>query len=144
MIRASTPDDTVAIVDVWLAASRESHDFVPYDVWLSHADAMREVYLPSSETYVATDSAGSVIGFVSLAGNELAALFVEPSHQGCGIGRSLLLHAQAKREILTLSVYVNNARAVAFYRSHGFRPQEERIDQRTGQRETCMRWDAAA
>lgn len=143
VIRPAMPADTDTIVEVWLAASRESHDFVAYDVWLSHADAMRDVYLPESDTFVAADSTGGVIGFASLAGSELAALFVEPSRQGDGVGSSLVRRVQASRETLTLGAYTRNARALAFYRRHGFLPLEERIDERTGERETRMRWDRA-
>lgn len=143
-IRPATPDDTDALVAIWLAASRESHSFVPYDVWLSHADAMRDVYLPAAQTFVAVDSDGRVIGFMSLVGDELAALFVEPSSQGRGIGTALLGHAQQVRSILTLGVYAANARAIAFYRGHGFDLLNERIDEKTGQPEMRMRWSAIA
>lgn len=144
MIRAATTQDTDAIIDVWLAASRESHAFVTYDVWLSHVDAMRDVYLPDSETYVFCNEPGSVVGFVSLAGDDLAALFVDPIHQSQGIGSSLLRHAQSLRENLRLCVYVDNPRAAAFYRRHGFDPVSEGVDERTGQRETCMTWSTIA
>lgn len=141
-IRPAAPVDTDALVAIWLASSRESHSFVPYEVWLSHADDMRDVYLPSSESYVATDPDGTVVGFMSLVDDEVAALFVEPSRQGSGIGRALLERAQSTRETLTLGVYAANDRAVSFYLDNGFRPKAERTDEKTGQLEVRMRWDA--
>lgn len=72
MIRPATDDDIRVLVDLWLAASREAHAFVPYEFWLSQADAMRDAYLPGSETFVACDAKGTPVGFVSLVGDGLA------------------------------------------------------------------------
>lgn len=38
---------------------------------------------------------------------------------------------------LQLSVYAQNARAVAFYEKNGFVPQAERVEESTGEREPC-------
>jgi putative acetyltransferase len=128
------------MVALWLAASRTAHSFVPYEFWSSQADDMREIYLPGSETYVACGEDGAVLGFVSLSANHLAALFVDPVHQGRGIGRALLEHAQSLRQFLTLAVYVRNARAAAFYERNGFVAAHERVDERTGEPEMVMEW----
>ena len=68
---------------------------------------MREVYIPASETFVFEDSSG-VLGFYSLLDNQLAALFVDPAHQGKGFGKQLLDHAKCLRKALSLAVYKKN------------------------------------
>lgn len=139
MIRAATEGDVEAIIEVWLAASRQAHGFVAEGFWESHADDMREVYLPRAETMVGT-SQGRVVGFVSLVGDDLAALFFDPLYQGHGIGAGLLARAKTLRSQLTLAAYVKNDRAVTFYRRHGFRVAHERTDEATGELEVVMTW----
>lgn len=142
MIRAARPADTDEIVATWLAASEESHRFVDPDFWRSRADAMRDIYLPAAETYVAIVS-DRVVGFASLVGDELAALFVSPESQGGGIGTALLDHVKSIRSQLTLAVYVENDRARSFYVRNGFRHVNDRIDPETGRPESVMVWEHA-
>lgn len=140
MIRLANNDDFPLLVNIWLAASREAHAFISDEFWLSQAKAMRDQYLPGAETYVACDAAGMPVGFLSLVEDSLAALFVDPAQQGKGIGSTLLRQGQSLRKGLGLCVYVNNDRAQKFYRRHGFKPVEERLDERTGERELFMQW----
>ncbi len=76
-IRAFQADDMEAVLAIWLAASIQAHDFIEPDFWHAQRDAMRERYLPASETYVA-ETSGQVVGFYSLYENTLAAIFVQP------------------------------------------------------------------
>lgn len=79
-----------------------------------------------------------VLGFCSLLGNQLAALFVDPAHQGKGLGKQLLEHAKNLRGELTLAVYKENAPSLAFYRSQGFAVLREQVDAQTGHAEYLM------
>lgn len=79
-------------------------------------------------------------GFVSLYGETLAALFVDPAAQGRGIGTRLPEHAKALRPALNLTVYSANRRSVAFYRRRGFTAVDERPDRHTGFPELVMEW----
>jgi putative acetyltransferase len=85
-----------------------------------------------------------VVGFASLVGDDLAALFVEPGSQCEGIGAALLEHVKAIRARLSLSVYVENDRAAAFYGRHGFERIAEKIEPETGRPETVMVWEGNA
>ncbi len=143
LIREAGAGDIAAIVRVWLEASREAHAFIPYEYWVAQADDMRNVYVPNSETYVACDDRGGVLGFVSLIDDHLAALFVAPAHQGHGVGSALIEHAKSLRDSLTLAVYTRNELAASFYRRHDFDAVSSRVDQGTAEPETVMQWRSA-
>jgi len=139
MIRKSRNSDVDALASIWLEASIEAHDFVPPGHWESLLEAMRRTYLPSAVNYVFEDD-GRMAGFASVAGDRLAAVFVDPARQGRGIGGALLEHVKARYDCLNLSVYETNRRAVAFYERHGFVKVGEGLDEHTGWPEMRMRF----
>lgn len=138
MVRQYQGSDIEAVLDIWLRASIEAHDFVAAAFWESQLDDMRNLYIPGSETWV-YEQEGAVLGFYSLCDNHLAAIFVEPQRQGLGIGKLLLAHAKAQRESLTLSVYQENQASCGFYLSQGFRIVSEQAEPHTGRMEYTMR-----
>jgi len=140
MIRQAKQEETREIVDIWLEASRLAHDFIPYEFWGSRAGEMETIYLPSAENYV-VESEGELAGFLSLADNYLAALFIRPTQQGRGYGRQLLDFAKSRRDSLTLCVYAKNSRAVKFYQAAGFQIVEERMEPLAGESEMVMEWN---
>ncbi|WP_422102489.1 GNAT family N-acetyltransferase [Vreelandella sp.] len=138
-IRPFGADDMEAVLSIWLSASVQAHDFIEPHFWQSKQGAMREVYLPASETYVAEES-GHVVGFYSLYENTLAAIFVHPNQQDLGLGSALLEDAKRRREWLQLTVYAQNASSVCFYEARGFVPMGEQLDEHTGEPELLMRF----
>jgi ribosomal protein S18 acetylase RimI-like enzyme len=63
-----------------------------------------------------------VVGFVATAGARLDQLFVEPAHQGRGIGTRLLTTALARMPpSVMLNVFEGNGPARRFYERRGFR-----------------------
>ena len=102
MIRKYNENDLDSVLEIWLNASVQAHNFVSAEFWESQLDNMRNIYIPSSETYV-YEVESKVVGFYALYENNLAAIFVAPEHQGKGIGKQLLSHAKAKRTVLSLS-----------------------------------------
>lgn len=125
------------LLEIWLSASIKAHDFIDASFWQSNTESMRDVYIPASETFVIEDSSG-VLGFYSLLDNQLAALFVDPAHQGNGFGKQLLDHAKCLRNELSLAVYKENTPSVGFYTSQGFKRVKEQIDEKTGLAEFLM------
>ncbi|MNY66197.1 putative N-acetyltransferase YjaB [compost metagenome] len=77
-----------------------------------------------------------------MLGNQLAALFVDPGHQGKGLGKQLLEHAKKLRDELTLAVYKENTPSFAFYQSQGFEVIKEQVDDQTGHGEYLMAYKA--
>lgn len=139
MIRDAVPSDYPAMVDVWLAASLKAHDFIAPSFWYDQLDTMRDTYLPAARNWVWYEH-NHICGFISLRGENIEALFVEPSCQGRGVGNTLLAFLQSIQPQLTLSVYRDNAVAVAFYRRHGFEVVGGRPDPHTGCAEYMMKW----
>lgn len=131
-------EDYELCADIWLAASLEAHDFVSPSFWHGQRSAMAECYLPDTTIYLAVDDE-RVIGFASLDGSCLAALFVRPEDQGRGAARMLLDHLFDCYEELTLSVYLKNRKAITFYERRGFEAGQESLCPHTGETEIAMR-----
>ncbi len=137
MIRKYNENDLDSVLEIWLNASVQAHDFVSAEFWESQLDNMRNIYIPSSETYV-YEVESKVIGFYALYENKLAAIFVASERQGEGIGKQLLSHAKAQRTVLSLSVYKENQASCQFYLSQGFKVVSEQLDEHTGHPELTM------
>ena len=87
---------------------------------------LRDWFSPGSdcETVVAVDG-GAPIGHVTVSGHRLVHLFVEPVHQGRGLGRLLLARGEAMLRAgghtdLELHARAENVSAIAFYVGHGW------------------------
>lgn len=141
MIRKMCAEEVDVVVDIWFETSIIAHGFIDRWFWEDNRKAMREIYIPNSETWV-YQSDGSVVGFYSLAGDSLAAIFVLPAFHGQGIGGKLLEHAKRQRGKLELTVYTENKVACSFYRKRGFVMVEEQVDDNTGHAEHLMMWFA--
>ena len=139
-IRPLQEADLDTVVDLWLKSSIKAHSFIEASFWEGQVNAMREVYIPSADTWVA-DYEGMLVGFVSLNEEILAALFVHPFFQGNGIGKQLLQFAMEQSDSLVLSVYKENKRAMDFYRKQGFEAVQEQVDKHTGMPEVIMVWE---
>ncbi|TBW57720.1 N-acetyltransferase [Marinobacter halodurans] len=137
MIREYTQADVDQILEIWLSASIEAHHFIEPEFWHSTINDMRDVYIPASETFV-LESERTVIGFHSLNGENLAAIFVAPELQGKGIGTALLDNAKSRRKNLRPTVYRENISSVRFYEKHGFNSAGEQMDEHTGHPELIM------
>lgn len=142
-IREYREEDIETVVLIWLKASVEAHDFIDPGFWQSKADDMRRIYIPSSKTFIwSADEKFGPEGFLSLCGDHIAALFVDPVAQGRGIGSALVDFAKLVRNELSLNVYSENKQAVAFYLRHGFSVANKGVDEQTGHPELVMRWRA--
>lgn len=137
---ASQREDMDRVLEIWLEASIDAHDFIPRHFWEANVESMREIYLVQAETYV-YETDGIIQGFLSLDEERVAALFVAPSMQGLGIGKKLLDKAKAIREKLSLTVYTENTRAVGFYEGCGLRQVAEQTDPHSGRQELIMTWN---
>lgn len=139
MIRKFRQEDEDAIIRIWLEASSVGHHFIPLAYWESHVKDVRDSYLPQNETYVYTDdSTGNIVGFLTLAGDYIAGIFVTPNYHGQGIGQALMAHAKKLKTRLELNVYIENTRALSFYLRQGFKISREQTDENTGHKEYAM------
>ena len=140
MIRSFCDHDMEDVIRVWLDASVQAHGFIPRAYWEAAVKDMRELYLPMSDEIVlhVDDVTGRIDAFMAFVDAFLAALFVSPHAQGKGLGDRLFRIATRMHPDLTLSVYKENVRAVAFYRKRGLVVLGERVEERTGHAELLM------
>jgi ribosomal protein S18 acetylase RimI-like enzyme len=87
---------------------------------------LRDWFSPGSDcaTVVAVDG-GTPVGHVTVSGHRLVHLFVEPGHQGRGLGRLLLARGEAMLRAgghadVELHARVENVAAIAFYVGQGW------------------------
>jgi putative acetyltransferase len=121
-IRRSRAADLDTLVRLWERSVRATHDF------LTEADIdelrplVREALSDDAlEVWVLTETTERPIGFMGLAGHDIAALFLEPAIRGQGGGRRLVAHAQGLRDgPLTVDVNEQNSAARGFYEALGF------------------------
>ncbi len=139
IIRNIKTKDVETVVELWYQTSIIAHDFIPESYWGKNKDAMASIYLPNSETYVAIEDE-KIVGFVSMAENILAAIFVEKKIQGKGIGKKLLNFIKRRRNRIQLKAYKRNTKTVDFYTSQDFKIISENKEKETGEYEYLMQW----
>jgi putative acetyltransferase len=131
VIRKYQPEDCDEVLSVWAAATASAHPFLRGGFLELERQAIRNVHLPVADTWV-WEADGRVVGFISLLGNEVGAVFVEPRCQRSGIGWALMDHARALRGELEVEVFRDNAIGRAFYAKYGFEPMGREVHEPTG------------
>ncbi len=130
-IRKYIDKDCEAVIEIWYAASLVATPFLSDEFLTREREQIREVWMPSAETWV-FETEGSVVGFIALLDNEVGAIFVHPEAQGRGVGRALMDHAASTRDSLYLDVFKENAIGRRFYDRYGFKYQFEHVQEETG------------
>ena len=139
MIRPYQDNDVQDLLRVWEAANAVAHPFLPAAFVEAEKGRIVELYLPNTETWVATRD-GSLTGFIAMAGDEIGGLFVDPNSQRQGIGRSLVMAMAKPREALEVEVFVKNSIGRSFYTSFGFRELKRHTHEETQEQLIRMRW----
>lgn len=138
-IRLHTENDLDRMIEIWLEGSKLAHNFIQEDYWKSNQTTMKETYLPVSRSHV-LEVDGTVVGFISMIDDYLAALFISPNEQGKGYGKILLDYVKDQKESISLQVYQENESAIRFYEKNGFIISNESIDENTSAKEFVMTW----
>ena len=97
--------------------------------------------LPKADTWV-YEQEGIVVGFISLIGNEVAALFVQPAFHGTGTGRALVDKARELHSDLEVEVFEVNSIGLQFYLKYGFVPLLEKNHEITNKKVIRLRFTA--
>ena len=139
MIRKLQKTDLPQVMQIWLNRNVEAHPFVPRDYWVSNFEMVQE-QLAGAEVFV-YEAEKEVRGFIGLVGAYIAGIFVDKKYRSAGVGGQLLDFAKKQYDSLSLNVYQQNKRAVAFYLREGFSVCEEGIDEETGSAEYTMLWE---
>lgn len=140
MIRNATENDLNTIMNIWLSANISAHNFIQEEYWHNHFEDVRTA-ISSAEVYVFED--GVIKGFVGLAENYIAGIFMKEEFQSKGIGGKLIHFLQSFKSELVLNVYEQNKNAVRFYEKQGFQIYQRNIEKETGQMECQMIWKKA-
>lgn len=140
-IRLLKDSDHDRIVDIWLEGSLKAHYFIDPEYWKAHKEDMKNIYLPSSTTFLLEKKVDhSIVGFISLVDEYIAALFIDVHEQNRSFGKMLLDHAKKDHVFLQLKVYQKNESAVRFYEKNGFLITADSVDPATSEKEYVMEW----
>jgi GNAT superfamily N-acetyltransferase len=133
MIRPATRQDTAAISRVVITALRESNsqDYSPdviARVERSFAPDAVATLLGTRQVFVAWRG-DNLVGTASLDGAVVRSVFVDPAHQGGGIGRQLMdvIHATAARAGVNALRVPSSITAEMFYATLGYQKIRDEI-----------------
>lgn len=124
MIRKHTAKDLDAIINIWYNASTLAHPFLDVSFVEKVKKDMREIYVPNSETWIYEED-NSLVGFISMLGNEIGGLFVLPNHHSKGIGTQLVNFARTLYRELEVEVFEKNMIGRSFYDKYGFKQMKK-------------------
>ena len=143
IIKLSGLNQIDEIMDIWLDTNKKAHPFIKPTRW---NDVFQDVKnaLPSSDIYFYEDE-GNIKGFIGITDHRyIAGLFVADKFQSQGIGRALLEHCQKLYRRLDLDVFIENKRAVSFYKKCGFIISHEKLNTHFAHEEYHMIWPPSA
>ncbi len=120
VVRPARADERDALVAIWEAAVRATHDFLAEDDIRRYRDLLPGSYLPQVDVRVAVRG-DRVLGFLGTSGHRVEMLFVDPAAHGSGVGTALLRSAMAEHDVVEVDVNEQNPAAVRFYEARGMR-----------------------
>ena len=119
-IENASREEYPAIVDLWEASVRATHEFLPEEDILYFKPLILNEYLDAVELKVARDIDGRIAGFLGVAEQKVEMLFIDPERRRQGIGSLLLGYAIDELGALAVDVNEQNPDAVGFYERSGF------------------------
>ena len=140
--------DLPALVDLWVAAWRETGLAIDFDSRRAWLDGhLRALSADGVRIVVGLDAAGRAAGFVTVDPKTgyLDQLCVAPAERGSGLATALLEEAKRRGPgFVELDVNEANARALRFYRREGFEAVTRGTSALSGLPTLRMRWPARA
>ncbi|MFK7804150.1 MAG: GNAT family N-acetyltransferase [Anaerolineae bacterium] len=121
------------VLSAWENASHVGHPFLTKTFIASEKDNVANMYMPNANSWVAVDQ-NRVVGFISMVGNEVGGLFVQPAYHGRGVGWTLMNKAQKNHGDLEVEVFEKNAIGRKFYERYGFELIETKMHEETSNR----------
>ena len=88
MIRPLGISDMDTVLRIWKTSNLQAHSFVPSGYWERNVELVRKA-MSDAEVWI-YESDGRIVGFVGLAGDYIAGIFVEMECRSRGIGHALL------------------------------------------------------
>ena len=109
-----------ALVDLWEASVRASHDFLSEEDIQYYKPLILEKYLTEVELRCAKNKEEKISGFIGISDNNIEMLFVSPNCFGQGVGKLLLQCAFKEFGVVKVDVNEQNVEALNFYEHMGF------------------------
>lgn len=119
MIRKYNESEIPDLLEIWEKAALIAHPFLTKEFHEMVKGLMTTKFLPNSDTWV-YENGSKIIGFISMNGNEIGGLFVDPEAQSKGVGTSLVNHQKEIHNELEVEVFQENKIGVPFYKKNGF------------------------
>ncbi len=138
-IRQYKESDLDGVLSAWENASKIAHSFLTREFIDKERNNIPNMYLPIADTWV-VEVEGTTIGFISLLGNEVGAIFVEPAFHGLGLGRAMMDKAREIHGNLEVEVFKENSIGRTFYSGYGFTLMHEKTHEETGNRILRLRY----
>lgn len=138
MIRKFEMKDTKRVMQIWLEANLEAHDFVSGDYWCSQYQTVQE-QLSAADIYV-YEQDNEIQGFLGMMDNYLAGIFVDKKYRSMGIGKGLLDYVKKIYPAFSLNVYQKNQRAVDFYLRENLTIVSTGADEDTAEADYTVVW----
>ncbi|GJM12630.1 MAG: acetyltransferase [Pseudohongiella sp.] len=139
VIRQYDAKDLDGVMSSWESASKIAHPFLSEEFLDTERYNIPNVYIPNTDVWVA-EVDDEVVGFIALIGNEVGAIFLDPSFQGGGIGRALMDKARQIHGTLEVEVFKENAIGRKFYDRYGFEHLAESVHEPTQQKILRLRF----
>lgn len=139
MIRKYKENEIPVLIDIWEQAAALAHPFLSIEFTKMVKEAMTNMYLPNSNTWVYEESE-TIVGFISMAENEIGGLFILPKYHSKGIGTSLVNYISQFYNELEVEVFNENKIGKPFYDKIGFNTINEYVQKETDQKVLRMKY----
>ena len=137
-IRKANEANINRVMDIWLRANLEAHNFVDPNYWKNNF-AMVKQEIQSADVFVVEEK-NKIVGFAGLKEDYLAGIFFDQKVRHQGLGTELLNYLKQRYSQLILDVYQKNLAAVNFYQKNGFKIIQEKEYQNQNLNEYQMMW----
>ena len=137
-IRKANIVDINRVMDIWLQANLEAHNFVDPRYWKDNFALVKQE-IQSADVFVVEEK-NKIVGFAGLKQDYLAGIFFDQKVRHQGLGTELLNYLKHRYPQLILDVYQKNLAAINFYRKNGFKIIQEKEYQNQNLNEYQMMW----
>ena len=137
-IRKANEANINRVMDIWLRANLEAHNFVDPNYWKDNFAVVKQE-IQSADVFV-VEVKNEIVGFAGLKEDYLAGIFFDQKVRHQGLGTELLNYLKHRYPQLILDVYQKNLAAINFYRKNGFKIIQEKEYQNQNLNEYQMMW----
>lgn len=121
-IRPMSPHESDEVAAVWYRSGREAYSYLPG--WQTMTPELAvEVFreIAARCEVVVIEHEGAIAGYLAQTGSYVDRLYIDPRHQGLGLGTALLEHARRRSPHgLELHTHQQNVTARRLYERLGF------------------------